>query len=172
MQSWLDICLHCELNSWAFLIKLRIVVFFLLKLKLLYDVNSLIKMSKNTIIWLRLLKIFLYSTRSSAVNLIFDWVVACNDNTQIKHSVSESVSLIQQLYYLPALSMTIASLLMRIDIRSLICHVNLSSTEIRLELLFCVNVDQNCLKLNSQCFSEFIDIELFLWCFSFCFICI
>ena len=148
-----------------FLIKLRIVIFFLLML--LYIINSLMrifrnmifwlmKMFEDTVFWLRLLKIFLYDIRLSAVNLIFDWIVACNDNTQIKHSVLRSVSLIWQLYCLPALSMTVASLLTRVDIRSSIYHADLSSTEVELELLLCVDVDQNCLRLDLQSFSMFL----------------
>src|SRR6266487_4052887 len=64
----------------------------------------------------------LYDSRSSAVNLIFDQVIVCNDSTQIKSSVSESASLTWQLYCLPALiSTTVVSLLTSIDIKSLIC---------------------------------------------------
>src|SRR5437667_9390295 len=106
-------------------------------------------MPENTVFSLRVLRIFLYDMRLSAVNLIFNQVVTCNDNTQIKHFVLRSVFLIQQLYCLSALSMTVASLLMRVDIRSSICHADLFSTEIELELLFCVDINQNCLKLNS-----------------------
>ena len=179
MWKWLDICLHCELNSWMFLIKLKIAVFFLLKLRLLYVVDSLaemsesmifwlMKMPENIIFWLRLLRVFLYDMRLSAVNLIFNWVITCNDSTWIKSSVSESMLLIWQLYYLSALiSTAVASLLTRIDIKSLICqNVDLFSTKIELELLFCVDVDQNCLKFDSWNFS------MFLWYFSFYFIII
>ena len=100
------------------------------------------KMPKDTVFWLRLLRVFLYDMRLSAVNLIFNQVVACNDNTQIKHSVLKSGSLIQQLYYLPVLNAAVTNLLMRIDIKLSICqNVDLSSTKVELESLFCVNVD-------------------------------
>ena len=134
------------------MIKLRIVIFFLLKLRLLYVIDSLMmKMLKDTVSWLRLVRVFLYDTRLSAVNLAFDQVITCNDKTQIKLSVSESIFLTLQLYCLSVLSMTVASLLIRVDIRSSTSQdVDLSSTEIRLELLFCiVDINQNCLKLNS-----------------------
>ena len=88
------------------------------------------KMFKNTIFWLRLLKNFLYNTKSSAINLIFDQIITCNDNIWIKHSVLRSVFLIQQLYCLSASSMTIINLLTRIDIKLLICqNISLSSTK-------------------------------------------
>ena len=144
----------------------------MLRLRLLYSINLLMKMSENIIFLLKLLRVFLYDTRLFAVNLIFDWVVTCNDNTQIKHFISESVLLIQQLYCLSALSTTVTSLLIRIDIKSSICHADLFSTKIRLELLFCVNVDQNCLRLDSWCFSELINIELLLWHLLFYSVCI
>ena len=139
------------------MIKLRIIVFFLLKLRLLYNIDSLMKMLKNIVFWLRLLKIFLYDMKLSAVNLIFNWIVTCNDNTQIKHFILRSVFLIWQLYYLSVLSVTVASLLTRVDIRSLICqNISLFSTEIKFESLFYVNINWNCLKFNSQNFSTFL----------------
>ena len=109
LWSWLDICLHSRSNSWMSLIKLRI------------DFSS-VKMLESTIFWLRLLKVFLYNMRLSAVNLIFDWVVTYNDNTWIKHSVLKSVLLIWQLYCLSVSNAAVASLLTRVDIRSSICH--------------------------------------------------
>ena len=90
-QNWLDICLHNKSNSWTFLIKLRIdfssakmlrnTVSKLMKkfensvsrlMKKLKDsVSRLTEMLENTVFWLRLL-VFLYSSRSFAVNLTFD----------------------------------------------------------------------------------------------------
>ena len=149
LWSWLDIHLHCESNSWTFLIKLRILEFFLL-----------MKMSENIIFWLRLL-VLLYNTRLSAVNLIFDQVIACSDKIQIKLSASESVLLMLQLYCLLILSMAVASLLARVDIKSSTCqNVNLL---IRFELTH-FNIDWNCLKLNSW------DFSALSWCLSFYFI--
>ena len=65
-------------------------------LKLLKDIDSLMRLSKDTVFLMKLLKdiISLNDTRLSAVNLIFDWVITCNDNTWIKYSVSRSVLLI------------------------------------------------------------------------------
>ena len=141
--------MYCRSNSWAFLIKLRIIVFFLLKLRLLYSINSLMKMFENIVFWLKLVKVFLYDMKLFAVNLIFNQVVACNNKIWIKLLTSESVFLILQLYCSSVSSTAIASLLIRVDIKSLICqNVNLFSTEIRFKSLFYVNINQNCLKLD------------------------
>ena len=131
LQNWLDICLHSESNSWTFLIKLRIDFFSVkmsestvLKLmkKLRNSVSRLMRMLEDTIFWSKLL-VFLYDSKLSAVNLIFDQVIICNDSTQIKFFVSEFMSLIWQLYYLFALiNAAVASLLTSIDIKLSICH--------------------------------------------------
>ena len=53
--------------------------------------------------------------------------------------------------------MIITSLLIRIDIKSLIYqNVSLFLIKIEFELLFYVDVDQNCLKLVLQCFLKLI----------------
>ena len=82
------------------------------------SVSRLVRMLEDTVLSLRPI-VFLYDSRLSAVNLIFDWVIVCKNSTQIKSSASESVLLIWQLYCLPVLiSTTVASFLISVDIKS------------------------------------------------------
>jgi len=131
LWSWLDIYLHSRSSSWTSLIKLRILdLFFTTLMKKSEDsVLKLIRISEDIIFSLRLIIflklrsfVFLYDSRLSAVNLIFDQVIICNDSTQIKSSVSESAFFTWQLYCLLILiSITVASFLTSIDIKLLIC---------------------------------------------------
>src|SRR5437764_320854 len=96
------------------------------------------------------------SMRLFTINLIFDQVIACKDNTQIKHFISESLSLTQHSCSSALSIAVVTSLLTSIRIRLLIYHdielldlnsIELILADIELELL--VSVDVKLLSYNS-----------------------